>query len=105
MIRNNFFHGLAVVDVGLVTLGPIHVIGLGVENGGDVRLNGDESLVVAFFQIIDDGGDVSLAIAGEDVFRFYIIIERVATVLDVDVDDVLTHGLVKLPRILPRVGI
>ena len=93
----------SVFNITAVALVPIDVIGLGVKHGGDVRLDGDEALVVGLLQVIDDGGDVSLALTGEDVFRFYLIIERVATVLDVDVDDVLTHRLKKLPSILPRV--
>ena len=68
------------------------------EHGGDVRLDGNETVVVGLFKVIDDGRDVGLALAREDVFRFYLIIDGITTVLDVDVDDVLTHRLVELPR-------
>ena len=65
----------SVFNVTAVALVPVDIISLGVEHGGDVRLDGDETVVVGLFQVIDDGGDVSLALAGEDVFRFYLIIE------------------------------
>ena len=94
----------SVFNVTAVALVPIDVIGLGVEYGGDMRLDGDEALVVRLLEVIDDGRDVGLTLTGEDVFRLLAIIERVATVLDVDVDDVLTHRLKKLPSILPWWG-
>ena len=58
MIRNNFFHGLAVVDVGLVTLGPIHVIGFGVEHGADLALKLEEQ----GYAWLEDGGIETLNI-------------------------------------------
>ena len=82
----------SVFNVTAVALVPVDIISLGVEHGGDVRLDGNETVVVGLFKVIDDGRDVGLALTREDIFRFYLIIDGITTVLDVDVDDVLTHA-------------
>ena len=75
----------------------------GVEDGGDVGLDGEAAVVAGGFEFGEDLTDFGLAGSGEGVFGgLGFASGRIGAVFDVDVDDVLADGVVKFKRVLPR---
>ena len=73
-----------------------------VEDRREVRLHRDAAVVAAPHEVRDDALHVALALAGVGVV--HAAVDPVA-VLDVDVGDVVLHGVVELPRALARPGL
>ena len=81
---------MAVLDVGVVALFPVGFLAVGgVEDGGDVGLDGDAAGVVVGFEFFEDFSDFGLSVAGEGVGGgLGFASGGIGAVFDVDVGDV-----------------
>ena len=98
--------GLTVFDVGAVALVPVGFFTVGgVEDGGDVRLDGETAVVAVVFEFGEDFTDFALSCSGEGVFGgFGFALGRIGAVFDMHVDDVFFDGAVEFERVLPGEG-
>ena len=75
----------------------------GVEDGGDVGLDGEAAVVAGVFEFGENLAHFGLAGPGEGVFGgLGFAGGGIGAVLDMDVDDVLAHGVIEVEGVLPR---
>ena len=105
-LGTELFEGEAVFDVGGIALVPVRLGTVDcVEDGGDVRLDGEAAVVAGAFQFGENLADLGLAGTGEGVLGgLGFASGRIGAVFDVDVDDVFADGVIEFEGVLPREG-
>ena len=107
MVFHYLFQCTAVIDIAVVALFLIdYFTSLGVEDGGDMGLDGVGAVVAVGFEGCENFVEAALTFAGEGVaLWFSVAFKWVEAVFDMNMRDVCFDCLVELKGILPWVGL